>query len=527
MRKIRKVLAFILLLALSVTALTACGSKDDEKEQEKKPKIVKGSLKDMMDEIQKTESGTLHMEITFDTPSKSGEDQGGKMELDYEFDKKNSESSMSLKLSINAGNEKINFGPVDLLREKNEKLYFNLGIINEIAKAAKSENRLGDRLSDLDGWFMLPLPSDLPEYKAPAEDELLGSFVTDLFKELPQESVDGNYRISLKTKDNYIALVNAFKSLVQGDYKSVILKSYERDNVLTQIDINKYVADLIDTYIDDIREVVREYGETMDVTESQLEELLREAKKQDYAKLLDEFMQKERGVSIFEKPTSEEIEESLNEYVNSLDEMIESLSRDEDGDYPDTEIRFYADDSAYNVEISSSAVQNDGGNIVIKVSLEPGKVSVKAPDKNVTIKQIADVLFDSYSSYVDKSRMAQDVASVDEIMMAAEKVACDVEVNAQVGEQFIVTFDKGSVSISAIDTSGNKDQIACDIWKEITFYGSDSYAARSEVLKKASGQLVGTVQENGSLEWKITEADENLREFLKYSKDFAYKYDLK
>ena len=134
MRKIRKVLAFILLLALSVTALTACGSKDDEKEQEKKPKIVKGSLKDMMDEIQKTESGTLHMEITFDTPSKSGEDQGGKMELDYEFDKKNSESSMSLKLNINAGNEKINFGPVDLLREKNEKLYFNLGIINEIAK---------------------------------------------------------------------------------------------------------------------------------------------------------------------------------------------------------------------------------------------------------------------------------------------------------------------------------------------------------------------------------------------------------
>ena len=283
MRKIRKVLAFILLLALSVTALTACGSKDDEKEQEKKPKIVKGSLKDMMDEIQKTESGTLHMEITFDTPSKSGEDQGGKMELDYEFDKKNSESSMSLKLNINAGNEKINFGPVDLLREKNEKLYFNLGIINEIAKAAKSENRLGDKLSNLDGWFMLPLPSDLPEYKAPAEDELLGSFVTDLFRELPQESVDGNYRISLKTKDNYIALVNAFKSLVQGDYKSVILKSYERDNVLTQIDINKYVADLIDTYIDDIREVVREYGETMDVTESQLEELLREAKKQDYA----------------------------------------------------------------------------------------------------------------------------------------------------------------------------------------------------------------------------------------------------
>ena len=118
MRKIRKVLAFILLLALSVTALTACGSKDDEKEQEKKPKIVKGSLKDMMDEIQKTESGTLYMEITFDTPSKSGEDQGGKMELDYEFDKKNSESSMSLKLNINAGNEKINFGPVDLLREK-------------------------------------------------------------------------------------------------------------------------------------------------------------------------------------------------------------------------------------------------------------------------------------------------------------------------------------------------------------------------------------------------------------------------
>ena len=238
-------------------------------------------------------------------------------------------------------------------------------------------------------------------------------------------------------------------------------------------------------------------------------------------------MQKERGVSIFEKPTSEEIEESLNEYVNSLDEMIESLSRDEDGDYPDTEIRFYADDSAYNVEISSSAVQNDGGNIVIKVSLEPGKVSVKAPDKNVTIKQIADVLFDSYSSYVDKSRMAQDVASVDEIMMAAEKVAIEVEVNAQVGEQFIVTFDKGAVSVSAIDTSGNKDQIACDIWKEITFYGSDSYAARSEVLKKASGQLVGTLQENGSLEWKITEADENLRKFLKYSEDFAYKYDLK
>ena len=67
MKTMRRVIMILLLLALSVGTLVACGSKDEEKESEKKPKIEKGSLQEMLDAMQKTDEGTLHFEFSMDS----------------------------------------------------------------------------------------------------------------------------------------------------------------------------------------------------------------------------------------------------------------------------------------------------------------------------------------------------------------------------------------------------------------------------------------------------------------------------
>lgn len=527
MKTMRRVIMILLLLALSVGTLVACGSKDEEKESEKKPKIEKGSLQEMLDAMQKTEEGTLHFEFSMDSNyTVINTKRNTFIAGDVVYNRSKNELMLTIQFANTVNGEKSGLDSIDVLSVKNNKLYINLGIIDEYAKTS---GRTVEGLTNLDGWFAIPLPSDLPKYKAPGDDDLIGAIVAELFRELPQESVDGSFKASLKSKDDYVTFLTALRDFMKNKGKSLIEKGYANGNVLTEIDVNKYVGELIDYYEDAVREVVREYGEQMDITESQFDELLREAKNQDFNKLLEQYMESEGSVELFKKPTNEEIDAEIDEYVNQMNELLKAVS--EQGDqYPPVEIRVEADDTGYTAELSLDSKTETMNNAVkLSIRLDPGKGTVKVPDKEVTVKNIADTVFSSYMSYVDKSRMMTDISVVSDMMMAAERVAIDPEVSAPVGEQFIVTVENGEVTISAFDPYGDKkvSEAATELWKDLVFYGDDYYEAKSDTLQKASGEFIGMLEADGSLTWKMADSDGSLRKFAEFSEDFMVKYGLK
>ena len=527
MKTMRRVIMILLLLALSVGTLVACGSKDEEKESEKKPKIEKGSLQEMLDAMQKTDEGTFHFEFSMDSNYATiNTKRNTFIAGDVVFDRTKNEFMLTIQYSNTVNGEKSGLDSIDVLCVKNNKLYVNLGIIDEYAKTS---GRNAEGFTNLDGWFAIPLPSDLPKYKAPGDDDLVGAIIADLFRELPQESVDGSFKASLKSKDDYVTFLTALRDFVKNNGKSLIQRGYENGNALKEIDVNKYVGELIDYYEDAVREVVREYGEQMDVTEAQFDAILKEVKNQDFKKLLEQYMEGESSIDLYKTLTDEEIDEEIDEYVNQMNALLKEIS--EQGDqYPPIDIRVEADDNGYTAELSLDSKTETMNNAVkLSIRLDPGKGTVKAPSKEVSVKQIADTLFSSYLSYVDKSRMMTDISVVSDMMMAAEKVAIDPEVNAPVGEQFIVTVENGEVTVSAFDPYGDKkvSEAATEFWKDLVFYGDDCYEAKSDTLQKASGEFIGMLEADGSLTWKIADSDGSLRKFAEFSEDFMVKYGLK
>ena len=65
----KKLIALLMVLCFSFTMLAGCGSKDEE--EDKKPKIVKGDMFDMLEAMANTKSGVTKADRTTDRASRA------------------------------------------------------------------------------------------------------------------------------------------------------------------------------------------------------------------------------------------------------------------------------------------------------------------------------------------------------------------------------------------------------------------------------------------------------------------------
>ncbi|MBR6019199.1 MAG: hypothetical protein IK055_03150 [Lachnospiraceae bacterium] len=511
----RRWFAWILVLVLSVSMLAACGTKDDE-EEVKKPKIVKGDIGDMVDAMQKTEAGTFSFGYEL-----NGDEVHTSLSFEVAFDGPEELLAVSVQYKGEDQEKKVDTKSVELIRVKDGMCYVNMAAINEEGEIGELLGASSD--ATFSGWFAIPLPKDMPEYKAPTAEQLLGDLVYNLLQGLPQEGINGDYKVAFKGKGDYAIFLGNLRDYVKKDLKKTVQSlSGKNENVLKSIDLNAYAQDLINMYREDLHAVVREYGDCIDVTEQQLDAILDEVKNQDLSALLEQYLKSTENDIWGEGVTEEELDSVIAEIVEALDKSIAHCDEDQ-GEFEPVDLHFYTDDNGYAIDMKvtfqDSFYLND---MQFHVRMDPGKFSVETPKDLTSLKELADTIFGSYLSYVEKSRRTSDVSSLDEMMAATEYLAADPDFNVQPGTWFRINIDNGKITFFMEDRYSN----VLDEWKLIALYGSESHMAKSDLLQKGSGVLDGTVTENGRVQWKIAQANDSLREFLKWSSDFAEKLGL-
>ena len=495
--------------------LAACGTKDDE-EEEKKPKIVKGDIGDMVDAMQKTEAGTFRFAIEL-----NGEEINRTISFDVAFDGPEELLRVTLQYNSEGEGEKESTGPLELIRVKDGMCYLNLESMNATGDVGSLLG--GETDAKLIGWFAIPLPKDMPEYKAPAADKLLGDTVYSLLERLPQEGVNGDYHVYIKAKSDYAIFLENLRDYVKTDLKDVMKKMFgSGEDILKTIDLNAYVNDIIDMYREDVREVIREYGDRLDVTEQQYDAILDEVKNQDMTKLAEQYLQHEAPFIIKGEIPEEELDSLVAEAVEKLEKVI-GLCYEDPEEFEPVDLHVYADDNGYAIDMKVTFQESYYlDDMQFHIRLDPGKPSVEAPKELTSVKKLADTIYGSYLSYVEKSRRSSDVSSLADMMAATEYLAADPDFNVQPGTWFRINIDNGKITFFMEDRYSN----VLDEWKLISLYGSESHMAKSDLLQKGSGVLDGTVTENGEVQWKIVQANDSLHEFFQWSPDFCRRYGL-
>lgn len=508
----RKRSAVLLLILCMVACLLAGCGKDDDSEKEKNPSVVKGSISDMLEAMANVKEGTLHIDMDAESSWPSPSDGTKNLVktvygVDVSFDIPNGEYQVALKgaLTRDGKTETVDLG--DIITIADGKLYMNFSVIQKAAP------ELG--LTDLDGWFMLPLPKDLSmdglKQGTPA---LLADMCEKLLKGAKLTGEDGNYTVSLKNKEEYTAFINSLKAYAEGDLKSDLQKLSEATDsreMLKKIDWKEYLTDLLDEYESDIRTFVSKYGSDFGITENELDMYINQIKVADVNKLLEQYLEAGAKSGIAGYLGGADVDSAVEEIKREVTRTLENLERSDDlGDLYKYEVRVAADDTGYTVDFfedGSSEQFETTETVNYKIRLEPKEISVSKQNNTVHLMDVFQLLESSYLRYVNKSKTATDTMTISDCMTAAEMIAYDAEFASPDATHYIMTFENGVFSLRVELPGGELDAEATEEWYHIV----DTREMRSETGKKANGKFIGTIQ-SGTMLWYKEDADENLKE---------------
>ena len=111
---------------------------------------------------------------------------------------------------------------------------------------------------------------------------------------------------------------------------------------------------------------------------------------------------------------------------------------------------------------------------------------------------LVGVLAPAYLRYVEKSRKSTDISAVDEMIGAADKVAVDPELN--VPENATFTINLGATITLAYAASDGDPEAE---WQKLAKC-ENGYTTKSTAWQGLEGTFVGTVQDDGSVDWSYT-----------------------
>ena len=516
----KKSLTLLLVLCMVLGLLAGC-EKDKDKGGSSKPKIVKGSMQEMAEAMTKVDAGTARLEmdmlgmmtmtfdLTFDTKAQKFAIGFGYSQKDYE------------------GNEIRKIEPTEMLRVVGGNAYINLdnSLTSEGIASAMGDRELGGDLKL--GWFKIPLPDDLPKSSS---DSL--AFVNKLMTRLDgafksasvREEADGNCSYTFETAEDYKNLIIAVREFVDQDFKDLVKNNgVNLQSSVEDIDMNAYANKLIDAYKDDVRSIVEEYGDKLGVTKAQFDELMKEVEKQDFQALWKQYVEKELSSSF---TSEDDIDKIVDELIREIDRELqdEDFSGDKD---TRTTVRIEADNEGYTMGLRVAAKDDDRkGDFKLSLRLIPENASVSAPSGTKDLKELADLVFPAYAEYVNKSQIASDISELSDLLAATEKIAVDPEFDLAPGTEMIVTLDDNEVELSIEKSGTSADRVkgAIDEWNWLIYF--DSF--RTDSMKKARAEFVGTLQMDGNLVWTLRSANNEFSKLFESTSftDFRVKFDI-
>ena len=386
----KKLIALLMILCLSVSMLAGCGSKDEDDKEDAKSKVVKGDMFDMLEAMGNTKSGVVKADFDM-----KYDGQFIKGTITCGMDAASKACSFGISFDMDASGRKFNLSIDDLFVVADKNLYLNLkNIMAAVLKLAamsgeESVKQVSDAI-DLNklGWFKIPLPDDLPDYNDKLQKSYVNSFVSlfeNMLKNTKLEGEDGDYTAVLKTKDDLAQVVVPVRDFLKSDLKGLVnnTKSSLTD---FNIDLDKYFDKLVSTYKQDILDVGKDYG----LDEASLDQMIKSVKDMK----LNEQFAKYKGEIEKELSTDALTDEQINEMTKPFDEVIEKL-KSYDKEIPmESSIRVKADDSSYTADVKLNAQGSDNKKVDVNLSVnvKPGDPGIKAPGSVMSVKEIADLV---------------------------------------------------------------------------------------------------------------------------------------
>lgn len=377
----KKWLAMILVLCMTVVLLAGCGDKDDDKKKKNKTSITKGDMFDMLEAMGNTTTGEIKMNFNADGANDNGTVSGS---INLKTDTEKNACSFSLNADVDIAGKKMNISLADAIVMADGNLYVNLP---EVARALGGiEPSLKDMVDTSKlGWFKLPLPDDMPKVDTAFQKKLVDTFVglfENMTKNAEMKGEDGDYTAKFASKDAYVQVITAISGFVKNDLKGLMNDSLTKATSM-DIDLNKYVEKLISEYKNDLLEVGKDYG----LDENTLNTYIDQIKGQDLNKMLDEA--KAQGKEMSGQMITDE---QIDELVKQLDATAENLKNSDQEIPVDCKARVYTTDDSYKAEIEAVGKKEGSGKLTISMEVIPGAPSIKAPSDDVmTLKSIADI----------------------------------------------------------------------------------------------------------------------------------------
>lgn len=377
----KKWLAMILVLCMTVVLLAGCGDKDDDKKKKNKTSITKGDMFDMLEAMGNTTTGEIKMNFNADGANDNGTVSGS---INLKTDTEKNACSFSLNADVDIAGKKMNISLTDAIVMADGNLYVNLP---EVAKALGGiEPSLKDMVDTSKlGWFKLPLPDDMPKVDTAFQKKLVDTFVglfENMTKNAEMKGEDGDYTAKFASKDAYVQVITAISGFVKNDLKGLMNDSLTKATSM-DIDLNKYVEKLISEYKNDLLEVGKDYG----LDENTLNAYIDQIKGQDLNKMLDEA--KAQGKEMSGQMITDE---QIDQLVKQLDATAENLKNSDQEIPVDCKARVYTTDDSYKAEIEAVGKKEGSGKITINMEVIPGAPSIKAPSSDaMSLKSIADI----------------------------------------------------------------------------------------------------------------------------------------
>ena len=489
------------MLVLTLTMLAGCGDKDesDKKKKDKTPSVVKGSMEEMLDAMAETNSGTARIALGAGAQT---------VAIDFSFDRESHDLSVAVKATVK-GKEIQN----DFFITKDNVEYIHLEAMLDVIAAMDASGNVPEEVKNIfKGWIALPLPKELPSLLFADKNAIFTNLFTKLAKGLKAEGSDGDYTITVKTKDDYRKFLEIAKEYADNDLRKD-LTSGEGLKAVAKIDYNAYVKDLIAFYEDDLYAIVREQGSRAGITEEQLKTFLDEAKKQDFNAMVKQQLENTDD-------HSDDIEGFLMSFADDFSEMIAKSQEDLETTetFPEAALRVSADDTGYTVELSIASLVKSGdsensGDTKVTFRLVPGNADVSKPADVASVKTLADMLAPSFLRYVEKSRTTSDRMFIEEMIHCTEVMVCDPGYGIATGTRCVIEVDNGSVKFSAKDASGAELADFVKDWNG--FCETSDRQFKSMELSMAKGRLVGTVSDSGGIVWTKEDLNSAFESFLR------------
>lgn len=376
----KKVLAVLLVLAMAISCLTACGDKDKDKKNKKKAESFE-TVYDLIDALSKVEKGNVSMAVDVNL----GEAGHLKATISSKNDGKES-GAIGLAIDFDDGeNTKVVADMDDLVIIKDGMAYINLGAAADALDSIPGET-VSQMLGDMKlAYFALPLPdvdfSKMKEGKTISMDSCV-KFLKKAFADADVDGDDNDFTVKFKDAESYKTVLTATADFLE-EQTDEIVKQVEKaaEGVgSVDVDLNAYADKLIDYYYDDAVELCSAAGIDKEEVDAMIKSLKEELKELDIKSIAED------KIDIIEAFDEEDFRKSMKSAADTLRKGVDEIT-DESMEGIDTEMNFMYDEGVYKIKGEMNIeTKDDAGKISFTIKLDEDDYKVSAPSDLTRLK---------------------------------------------------------------------------------------------------------------------------------------------